>query len=223
MSRPLRQRLSRWVDIFEETAIAVILGLMVAITFANVVARYLFQSGILWGLEATTYLFAWLVLFGVSYAVKHTAHLGVDALVNILPLRIQRLLGLLAVAVCLLYVGLLLKGGWDYWSKFAFKLNFLEVEDIPFPVWLQGLIGLVEDGEPRYENLPRWIPYFILPFGMALLGLRFVQAGWRIWRGEQRMLIASHEADDLIENTEEDNVEHPGSSSTDGPGKKRKR
>jgi C4-dicarboxylate transporter DctQ subunit len=219
----LRQRLSRWVDFFEETAIAVILGLMVAITFANVVARYLFQSGILWGLEATTYLFAWLVLFGVSYAVKHTAHLGVDALVNILPLRVQRLLGLLAVAVCLLYVGLLLKGGWDYWSKFAFKLNFLEVEDIPFPVWLQGLIGLVEDGEPRYENLPRWIPYFILPFGMALLGLRFVQAGWRIWRGEQRMLIASHEADDLIENIEEDNVEHPDSSSTDGPGKKRKR
>jgi len=219
----LRQRLSRWVDTFEETAIAVILGLMVAITFANVVARYLFQSGILWGLEATTYLFAWLVLFGVSYAVKHTAHLGVDALVNILPLRVQRLLGLLAVAVCLLYVGLLLKGGWDYWSKFAFKLNFLEVEDIPFPVWLQALVGLVEDGEPRYENLPRWIPYFILPFGMALLGLRFVQAGWRIWRGEQRMLIASHEADELIEHIEEDNIEHPDASSSDGSGKKRKR
>lgn len=223
MSRPLRQRLSRWINTFEETAIAVILGLMVAITFANVVARYLFHSGILWGLEATTYLFAWLVLFGVSYAVKHTAHLGVDALVNILPPRAQRLVGLLAVAICLLYVGLLLKGGWDYWSKFAFKLNFLEVEDIPFPAWLQGLIGLVEDGEPRYENLPRWIPYFILPFGMALLGLRFVQAGWHLWRGEQRMLIASHEADDLIENIGEDIAEPPELLSNESPDKRRKR
>ncbi len=214
----MRQRLSRWIDAFEETAIAVILGLMVAITFANVVARYVFHSGILWGLEATTYLFAWLVLFGVSHAVKHSAHLGVDALINMFSPRWQRLAGLLAVAVCLLYAGLLLAGGWDYWSKFAFKLNFLEVEDIPFPAWLQSVLGLVEDGEPRYENLPRWIPYFILPFGMALLLLRFAQAGWRLWRGEQRMLIASHEADDLIEDIEEDIAEHPELLSAAAPG-----
>lgn len=205
-----RNTLAYLVNEFEEIVIALLLGLMTAITFANVVARYLFHSGIIWGLEATTYLFAWLVLFGVSYAVKISAHLGVDALVNLFGPRLQRVLALIAVGACLLFSGLLLYGGWEYWSKFYFKLSFLEVEDIPFPYWLQGLFGLVEDGEPLYQNLPRYIPYAILPIGMALLFLRFLQVGWRIWRGEQRMIIASHEVmEDEIEEFEEDLEEHP--------------
>jgi C4-dicarboxylate transporter DctQ subunit len=68
-----------WIDQIEETVIAVLLGLMTLITFANVVARYLFNSNILWALELTVYLFGWLVLLGASYAVKKNAHLGVDA------------------------------------------------------------------------------------------------------------------------------------------------
>ena len=28
-----------------------------------------FNTGLIWGLEATSFLFVWLVLFGVSYAV----------------------------------------------------------------------------------------------------------------------------------------------------------
>lgn len=46
------------VDQIEEKLIAVILGLMTALTFANVVARYAFDSNILWALEMTVFLFA---------------------------------------------------------------------------------------------------------------------------------------------------------------------
>ena len=81
---------------FEETAIALLLGLMVMITFVNVVLRYVFNSAIIWGLEVTLILFAWLVLFGVSYGVKVTAHLGVDALTNMLPKRARRVVALIA-------------------------------------------------------------------------------------------------------------------------------
>jgi C4-dicarboxylate transporter DctQ subunit len=201
-----RNKLAYLINEFEEIAIAILLGLMTALTFANVVARYVFHSGILWGLEATTYLFAWLVLFGISYAVKISAHLGVDALVNLFSPRWQKAMALLAVAACLLFAGLLLYGGWEYWSKFYHKLSFLEVEDIPFPHWLQALFGLVEDGEARYENLPRYIPYAILPIGMTLFVIRILQVGWRIIKGEQRLIIASHEVEDMI-----DEVEHlPG-------------
>ena len=63
--------------------IAGLLGLMTLITFANVVARFVFNSNILWALELTVFLFAWLVLLGASYAVKTHAHLGVDAILNI--------------------------------------------------------------------------------------------------------------------------------------------
>ncbi len=41
--------LGRIVDEIEETAIAIILGLMLMITFINVVLRYGFNTGLIWG------------------------------------------------------------------------------------------------------------------------------------------------------------------------------
>jgi C4-dicarboxylate transporter DctQ subunit len=37
-----------------------------------------FSTGFGWALELTTYLFAWLVLFGISYGIKVGAHIGID-------------------------------------------------------------------------------------------------------------------------------------------------
>jgi C4-dicarboxylate transporter DctQ subunit len=194
-----KSRLGHWVNEIEEVGIAALLGLMALVTFANVVARYVFQSNLLWALETTTYLFAWLVLFGISHAVKISANLGVDAVLNYLSPPVQRICALISVTACLAFTVLLLYGGWEYWSKFAFQLSFLEVEDIPFPIWLQSMLGYIEDGEPIYEKIPRFIPYIILPVGMALLLIRYLQAAVRIWRGEQRMLIASHEIEAMEE------------------------
>ena len=187
-----------FIDEIEETGIAVILGLMTLVTFANVIARYVFNSNILWALELTVFLFAWLVLLGISYAVKKTAHLGVDAVTSLLPPAPRRVVALIAVACCLAYSLLLLKGSWDYWWKFATTASFLEVNDIPMPGFLQFFADWLNEGE-EYEKLPRYIPYIVLPIGMALLTLRFVQAGIRVWRGEQNSIIASHEAEDMVE------------------------
>ena len=57
---------SSWVDRIEENLIAVILGTMALLTFANVVARYVFNSNIFWALELTVFLFAWLVLLDAN-------------------------------------------------------------------------------------------------------------------------------------------------------------
>ncbi len=50
----------------EEVFIGLLLATMTLVTFSQVVARYVFNAGAVWALELTTYLFAWLVLFGVS-------------------------------------------------------------------------------------------------------------------------------------------------------------
>lgn len=184
-------------DNLEETVIALILGAMTIITFANVVARAM-NTNILWALEATVYLFAWLVLLGASYGVKHTFHIGVDIVVNLLPKGTRRLVTLFAVICCLAFSLLLLKGSIDYWWAFATKRAFLEVNDIPMPGALQFLADWVNDGE-QYEKIPRFIPYFILPLSMSLLTIRFVQAGLRVYRGEQELLVESHDADDKEE------------------------
>ena len=103
----------------EETVIAILLGLMTLITFVNVVLRYGFNTGIIWGLESVTFLFAWLVLFGISYGFKVRAHLGVDALINVASQKTRKSLALITAFVCVLYAFLLLKGSWDYWANFA--------------------------------------------------------------------------------------------------------
>jgi len=193
-------------DRFEETLIAILLGLMTIVTFANVVARFL-DYNILWALETTVFLFAWLVLIGASYGVKHTFHIGIDIVVNLLPAGARRAVTLLAVGCCVLFSALLLKGSWDYWWPFASTRTFYEVNDVPMPGFLQFLADSLNEGE-RWEKMPRFIPYVVLPISMLMLTVRFLQAGWRIWRGEQQLLIESHE----IEDAYEDRIEADGST-----------
>jgi len=183
-----------WTDSIEETLIAFFLGAMTLITFANVVAR-LQQSNILWALEATVFLFAFLVLMGASYAVKHNFHIGVDVVVRLFPESVRRKITLFAVFVCIVFSALLLKGSWDYWYAFVSKRAFYEVNDIPMPDFLQFFSTWLNEGE-RYEKMPRFIPYTIMPISMSLLLLRFIQVGLRVWRGEQSLIIETHDSDD---------------------------
>ena len=208
--------LGRAVNEIEETAIALILGLMTLITFTNVVLRYGFNTGLIWGLEMVTFLFAWLVLFGISYAVKITAHLGVDAIINLFDAPVKRVLAIIAVGVCIAYAFLLTKGAWDYWAPFAgldatsgrwFPTGFentrdqawYETNDIPLPEVLRFLEDMFNQGE-EYEKLPRFIPYAMLPFGAGLLLFRFIQVGIRVVKGTQKTIIVSHEAEDDVAN-----------------------
>ena len=202
-------------DHIEETLIAVILAMMVLLTFANVVARFL-NSNILWAVETTVFLFAWLVLLGASYAVKHKLHLGVDSFVNMLTPKPKRIVALCVAFCCLLYSILLLKGAWDYWSVFAdlppttgkwfptgfedkFRSqSFYETKDIPMIPLFQFLEGWINYDE-RYEKLPRVIPYIILPLSSALLLFRFIQVTLEAAKGKIDIFIASHEAEDAVE------------------------
>ncbi|MDH3637276.1 MAG: TRAP transporter small permease [Gammaproteobacteria bacterium] len=191
-------KFGRLVDQVEQSFIAILLGVMTLITFANVIARYVFNANILWALETTVFLFAWLVLVGASYCVKIGAHLGVDVMVAHFSARWRRYFGLLAVTACLAFSVVLVIGAWEYWLPFVSKRAWYEVDDIRMPDFLQFLAPWLNEGE-RWEKLPRFIPYFALPLGMVLLTYRFLQAGWRIWTGTQDMVIASHEVEELLE------------------------
>ena len=204
------------IDMIEETLIAVLLGCMTLITFANVIARYVFNSNILWALEMSVFMFGWLVLLGASYAVKKSAHLGVDVIINLVSRPTRRILGLICVAGCVVFSFLLLKGSWDYWANFAnlpgtegrwFPLGFeekyrdkgwYEVNDTPMPEMLRWMEDAFNEGE-EYEKIPRLLPYMVLPLASALLLFRFLQAGWAIWTGVSDRLVASHEVEDEID------------------------
>lgn len=191
-------RLGKLMDDIEETSIAVCLGLMTLITFANVIARYLFNDNILWALELTVFLFAWLVLMGASYAVKKHIHIGVDVVINMVSPNARKVMALLSAAACLAFSVMLLIGSWDYWYPFATERAWLETEDIPMPEAFMFLADWINEGE-RYEKVPRVIPYLALPLGMALLTWRFIELTWQIIKGDLDKIIASHEVEDELE------------------------
>ena len=213
--------MGRFVNAFEETVIAILLGAMAVVTFVNVVLRYVFNSSLLWGQEVTTILFAWLVLFGISYCVKVTAHLGVDAVINVVASPVRRVLLIITALVCIAYAFLLLKGGWDYYANFAnlpkttgkwfpTGLQEMRIQDfqgykptwqVPITEWSRGFLEswLLIEGDDPYEKLPVAIPYMIIPIGSALLLFRFVQAFVQMLRGTRTSLIVSHEAEEAVE------------------------
>lgn len=225
MSKP-----SSFIDNIEETFTAITLGLMTLVTFANVIARYIFNANILWALEVTVFLFAWLVLIGCSYGVKKSFHIGVDVVLNMVSPAMRYGLTLIASAACLAFAVLLFIGAWNYWGPFAGirplpvlyndiiaassglpeieyrwrDQSFYETDDVPVPFINAWLSETFNYGE-RYEKLPRFIPYFALPLGMGLLLFRVIQASWRILNRQQDLLIAGHEAEELLE---EVNAQH---------------
>jgi len=204
MNNRLWERLGRLSDSLEELNIAMTLGVMTLLTFANVVFRYLFNGNILWALELTVFLFAWLVLVGASYGVKKHSHIGVDILINMAPVKLRKVYALIAVSACVLFSVLLLIGSWNYWYPFITEQVWYETDDIPMPEFLQFLADLLNEGE-RYEKLPRFIPYFSLPLGMALLTFRFSQLMWQVLTNKIDRVIASHEAEDGLAVLEQEN------------------
>ncbi len=171
---------------------------MTVITFANVIARYIFNSNILWGLEATVFLFAWLVLMGASYAVKKHIHIGVDVVINMVSRPTRKIMAIVSVIACLAFSILLLIGSWNYWYPFATEQAWLETEDIPMPEMFMFLADWINEGE-RYEKVPRLIPYLALPLGVGLMTFRFLQLAWQIINGDIDKIIASHEVEDELE------------------------
>ncbi|MFN1616776.1 TRAP transporter small permease [Vibrio rotiferianus] len=203
MEQTFFAKAGRITDAIEETLIAFFLGAMTLLTFANVIFRYVFNDNILWALELTVFMFAWMVLVGASYGVKKHFHIGVDVIINMVSEPKRKIFALLASACCLAFSILLLIGSWNYWYPFVTERAWYETDDIPMPEMFQFLAEWLNEGE-RYEKLPRFIPYFALPLGMALLTFRFVQITWQIATGKLDRLIAGHEAEEELEALKEE-------------------
>ncbi len=156
----------RKLEHLEESFISFLLAVMTLITFAQVVARYVFNYSFVWALELVTYLFAWLIFIGMSYGVRTGSHIGIDAVVKLLGHKASRIVTIVATILCLIYSGIIFVGGWNYITKIYAIGN--TAKDIDIPVW---------------------IPRLALPVGYALLTLRFGQVLYRTVMGKQTHLI----------------------------------
>lgn len=196
--RSWSERITRW----EENFIAIMMAILVLVAFSQVIARYVFHSGWTGALEFQRILFAWIILFGMAYGIKAGTHLGVDALIRLLPKPLFRAAAIFGALCGILYAVILLYSDWlqifgansrggaiHYWSRF-FQIG-IGLDDLRWPEWIQDTFGV-------QERVQRWIAYLMLPIGLGLLALRCTQALVDIVRGRRELMVASHEAEELV-------------------------
>ncbi|TWI57376.1 C4-dicarboxylate transporter DctQ subunit [Pseudomonas duriflava] len=196
--------LRRIWDHFEEGFIAFLLAAMTLVTFTYVILNNFYTpfynlgdylggnetllaigdtildmaQSMTWSSALTKALFAWLIFFGLAYGVRTAGHIGVDALVKLASRPIQRVIGLIACLCCLAYAGLIAVASYD-WVHTLLTAN-IGAEDL-------GHFGIKQ-----------WHITLIVPFGYAMVFIRFLEIFVRIARNQQTGLGLADEAADAL-------------------------
>jgi len=145
--RRVRGAIERFIGrVGEGTAwIALAIVILMAV---NVLLRYAFSVGSVWSQELEWHLLAPLILFGMSYALRHGEHVRVDIVYGRFPVRVKLVVdfisALLTIAISVLVI----------W----FSLNYVQQSYV------------IDEGSPDPGGLPyRFILKSLIPLGFALL------------------------------------------------------
>jgi len=129
--------------------IIAMMAVMVALVFANVVSRYMFNYSIIWAEELSQYLMVWITFLGAGLAMREGRHVAVEMLQDALPQPLARTARVIVLASILAFLATLVVLG----AMFA---NF---------AWEQ---------ETPVMNIPTGIPYLAVPIGAALFFVHMV-------------------------------------------------
>ena len=94
-----RAGIERFVDVVGEW-ISWLALVIVALMATNVLLRYLFRTGSVWSQELEWHLLVPLILFGMSYALRHGDHVRVDILYARFAERAKIYVDLLSALLC---------------------------------------------------------------------------------------------------------------------------
>lgn len=119
---------------FEKWVIIALLTFMFTITFAQVIARYFFNTGWAWVPEMVVYACISMSVASASTGIRSGVHIGVDVIVKLLPPTFQRYSKIFA-DIC----GLMLYLFMSYLTlRFVLYLKDMAHHSIitGFPIWL---------------------------------------------------------------------------------------
>jgi TRAP-type mannitol/chloroaromatic compound transport system permease small subunit len=151
-SRGVRGGIERLIEIVGECTawIALVIVVLMAV---NVLLRYAFSIGSVWAQELEWHLLAPLILFGMSYTLRHGEHVRVDIVYGRFPERAKRVVDLVSA---LLTVALSILVIW-------FSLNYVHQSYV------------IDEGSPDPGGLPhRFLLKSLIPIGFALLLLQAI-------------------------------------------------
>lgn len=90
--------------------LGVMLAVMIALVFFNVILRFFFNSGLVWSEEVSRYVFVYVIYLGAIVAMKENSHLGVDTFIKNAPEKLKWLLFVIGRIIIIVVMAILFKG-----------------------------------------------------------------------------------------------------------------
>jgi len=137
------------IDRVEQTLITILLSLMIAIAFLQIVLRNIFATGIAWADPLVRNLVLWVGFVGAAIATKEGKHITIDVLPQRVPQQVKAIIGIIIQLFAAFICGLL---------TFA-SVKFVRNEAIM--------------GSITFVGVPAWVPQLILPITFGIMALRF--------------------------------------------------
>ncbi len=150
MMKDLIRKIDASIFAVENALIVLLLGVMVAMAFLQVVLRNFFDTGILWGDIFLRHLVLWVGFIGASIATREEKHINIDILSRVVKPSWQTSIYVGVYLVTLLICAVLAKAG------YVFLMD-------------EKMAGTV-----LFKNIPAWYFELIIPVGFALIGFRFL-------------------------------------------------
>jgi TRAP-type C4-dicarboxylate transport system permease small subunit len=130
--------------------LVVILTIAITVTITlEVVFRYVLQLPLIGSEELATYIMVWLAMLSAALAVREKAHIGMEALINLTPAAVQRVIAHVNHGLILVFLGFLV-----YWG-------------------IIHTLAVVGQMSPSLRISMVW-PYLAIPVGGGLMFLQFL-------------------------------------------------
>jgi TRAP-type C4-dicarboxylate transport system permease small subunit len=88
--------LFQWVT---EYVLFLLVAGMVVIVFAQVIFRFVLRASLPWSEEAARYIMVWISMLGASIGIRRKGHIGVEAVVMLLPADAKKAIVTLAASI----------------------------------------------------------------------------------------------------------------------------
>lgn len=85
----LLEKVLNFIEKVLEIICTVFVGAIVFVLFYAVIMRYVFHNPPAWSIEASRFMFLWMVMFGAVLVTREKSHIGIDFIANLLPLKIR--------------------------------------------------------------------------------------------------------------------------------------
>lgn len=118
--RRSRMKVLKWLDAHvEEAVLSTCLLILIVLTSANVVLRYVFNSGLTWSDEICKYCLIFSGFISISYWIRHKSGICVDALLQLVNEPVKKGIYILVQILVLIFFLLMFQGAVRCW--FAIK------------------------------------------------------------------------------------------------------